>query len=299
LYDIIADPLETTNLIGRDPNLFAQSPESKRARLLKARLAQVIEETVTDGSDSKKELDEETFAKLESLGYVAGGIKEDFSFDQSLTDPKDIIAYHSLHVQHGVCLREKKFDDLRELSEKMIALNPDLPFGHFYLGSAAMGNGDPNTAVRSFKKAIQCDPEFYRPYIELAVIMFHRKQYDQSLNYVQEGLRLKPANPKAVNTLALLSWRKATCTDDELYDPPMALELILQAMEIATDTKMNIGPGVLRTLAVAQAANGNFTEAIESARQAVQMAMSEGLLKAAQNIIKEADLYKNNTSFRE
>jgi tetratricopeptide (TPR) repeat protein len=266
--------------------------------MLKGLLGQVIEQTVMEGSDSKQKLDEETFAKLESLGYVAGGIKEDFSFDQSLTDPKDRIAYHIMNSRHGVLLREQKYDELRELAEEMIAIGPLLPFGHFYLGCVANDNGEPDVAVKSFKKAIQCDPEFYKPYIDLAVILFHQKQYDQSLTYVQEGLRLKPGNPKAVNTLALHAWLKATSTDDKLYDPPAALELILQAMEIATDTKMNTGPGVLRTLAAAQAANGNFTEAIESARTAVQLAMSTGMLKATKNIIEEADLYKNNTSLR-
>ena len=68
-------------------------------------------------------------------------------------------------------------------------------------------------------------------------------------------------------------------------------------MEMAPESKR--GAELLRALAAAYAANGNFPEAIENARLAVQSAMSHGQKQMARDIQKQMKLYRNNTPYRE
>jgi arylsulfatase A-like enzyme len=259
LYDIIADPLETNNLIAQDPNLLAQEPESKRARMLKGRLQQVIEQTATDGSSSKTEFDEETLARLESLGYVAGGVNEDFSFDQTMTDPKDMITYHAMYSNVESMIKKKDFDRLLEMSEEMISMHPELYQGHFAMGKAAMGKEDYDMAARALKKAIACDPEQYIVHKKLMIVLFKLGRFKQSVFHKKKSMRLKESN--------------------------------------LAQTKS--GPAELRVLAATQAANGNFSEAVETSRKALKSAMSLGLKQTARDILKEMKLYKSNKPYRE
>jgi arylsulfatase A-like enzyme len=86
LYDLTEDPAETKNLIDKQP---------QRARFLQEHLKQMLEQAVRKANpDSKLNLDPQAIKRLQSLGYVAGGINEDFRFDQSRDDPKDLINYH-------------------------------------------------------------------------------------------------------------------------------------------------------------------------------------------------------------
>ncbi len=297
LYDIIADPDESNNLIDQDPNLVAQNPESRRARLLQGRLQQIIEQTVKDGSSNKTELDEETIARLESLGYVSGGITEDFSFDQSLNDPKELIAYHVLFSQAMAGMIEKKFDEVREISEIMISLRPKFYQGYLNLARVALEEKDYAMAVKFLKKAVRCDPDQYVVHGELAAVLFEQKQFDRSLFHVQESLRLNPGDSKGLNILAKHALLRATSTDDEHYDPPKALELARQAIDLAPETKK--GAGLFRALAAAYAANGNFPEAVENGLLALQLAMTQGNKQLARDIQKHLKLYRNNTPYRE
>jgi arylsulfatase A-like enzyme len=297
LYDIIEDPKESNNLIDQDPNLEAQNPESKRARLLKKRLQQIIERTVKEGSSNQTEFDEETIARLESLGYVSGGITEDFSFDQSLNDPKDRITYHILDSRVIPRIYQKKFDEAREMSEQMISLRPELYQGYLNLARIALEEKDFATAVKVLKKAIRCDPNQYVVHGELAAVLFEEKEFDQSLFHVQESLRLNPRYHKGLYTLAGHAWLRATSTDDEHYDPPQALKLARQAIELTPETKKRAGQ--LHALAAAYAANGNFPEAVENGRLAVQLAMTQGNKQLVRDIIKHMKLYRNNKPYRE
>jgi tetratricopeptide (TPR) repeat protein len=296
LYDIIQDPKESNNLIDQDPNMVAQGAESKRGRLLQGRLQQIIEQTIKDGSSNKTEFDEETIERLKSLGYVSGDIKEDFSFDQSLNDPKDRVVYHVLNSKINSRIYEKKFDEARKISEEMISLRPQLYQGHLNLARVAMEEKDYAMAIQSFNKSIQCDPDQYEVHGELANVLFEQKQFDRSLISLQEALRLNPEYLKGLNTLAKHAWLRATSTDDAHYDPPKALELARQAMELTPET--NKGAGLLRALAAAYAANGNFTKAIENGRLAVQLAMSHGKKQMARKIQEQMKLYRNNKPYR-
>jgi len=289
LYDIIADSKESNNLIEQQP---------KQARLLRGRLQQIIEQTVTsDGLGNKTEFDEESVARLESLGYVSGEIKEDFSFDQCMSDPKDLIVYHTLNTKITHMLMEEKFDKAREISEKMISLCPELYPGYLNLGRVALVEKDYVTAIESFNKSLACNWDQYRAHGLLSSALFEQKQFDKSLFHLQESLRLKPGDLKSLNSLAKHAWLRATSADDKYYDPPKALKLIGQAMELTPETKKRAG--LLRALAAAHAANGNFPEAIENGRLAVQLAMTHGQKQMAREIQKQMKLYRNHTAYRE
>jgi len=116
---------------------------------------------------------------------------------------------------------------------------------------------------------------------------------------VQEALRLNSAYFRAVDVLFSLAWLRATSADDEIYDPPKALAIVHQGMEtVSTRTGKKTDPMVLRVLAAVQAANGHFSEATETARQAVESAISLGRRKMTRKILKEMELYKKNTPNR-
>ncbi len=289
LYDMIEDPKESNNLIDQQP---------KQARLLRGRLQQIIEQTVTpDGLGNKTELNDQTIARLESLGYVSGDINEDFSFDQSMDDPKDLVDYHTLNAQITNSLSDKEFDLATEISEKMILLRPDLYQGHLNLARVALEKKDYAMAIPSLQKSVQCDPNQFLVHGELSIALFEEKQFDRSLFHLQESLRLNPGYLKGLNSLAMHAWLRATSKDQAHYDPPEAFILVRQAMELTPETKKRAG--LLRALAAAHAANGNFPEAIENGRLAVQLAMSYGQKQMAREIQEQMKLYGNNTPYRE
>jgi hypothetical protein len=62
---------------------------------------------------------------------------------------------------------------------------------------------------------------------------------------------------------------------------------------------MKTSPAALRALAATQAANGNFSEAVETSRKALKSAMSLGLKQTARDILKEMKRYKSNKPYRE
>ncbi len=80
MYDLQKDPGEQTNLVEAQPH---------RARILKDRLAQVLEQTVRqEEGQEDAPLSAEALKHLLSLGYVGGSsVEEDYSFDQSKKDP--------------------------------------------------------------------------------------------------------------------------------------------------------------------------------------------------------------------
>ncbi|MFC1739035.1 sulfatase [Planctomycetota bacterium] len=98
LYDLTNDPQESVNLVGKQP---------QRARILQDKLKQILEQNIRKrGPDSKLELSEEDKRRLESLGYVASSVAEDFSFDQSKEDPKDLIDFHQKNARaHQLILK--------------------------------------------------------------------------------------------------------------------------------------------------------------------------------------------------
>ena len=160
LYDIIQDPQELDNLI---------DSQSNRARIMKDKLQQILESTVRNeaASDATHELDEQTLKRLETLGYLGGSVSEDFSFDQSKEDPKDLIDYHCLNTKLGGLVANKKFDRARRICAELISKRPS----------------------------------FHKPYFDLAKISGQEKKYEEVIKLLEKTLELKPGYTPALEGL--------------------------------------------------------------------------------------------------
>jgi arylsulfatase A-like enzyme len=140
LYDLVKDPHEKRNLIKKQPH---------KARIMQDKLAQILEQSVHKGKlDSKMNLDAESRKRLESLGYVAGDVIEDFSFDQTRDDPKDLINFHNANTRVEALICQKMFDQAKVLAEKLVRRRP-----HWY---GAINN-------LAWIKATHQDPDISNP----------------------------------------------------------------------------------------------------------------------------------------
>lgn len=386
LYDLNNDPVEFNNLVNKEKN---------QARILQDRLKQILEDSVhTDGSGSKAQMDAETIARLESLGYVSGSVDEDFTFGRDKDDPKDLIDFHTLNSDVGDLIRLKKYDEATELCRKLIAQRPETYLPYFHLAVIAKENNDYKQAMVHLQKAIEYrqddlrlhyylgtaylfekqfqkavehfteslkihryQPETHealaRAFYELkdydkavlhlnesltlkpdqvdvlnklADIYYNRRQLEKTIKYLTESLQLDPAqpiildqlatsyygrgdvgravenwsrafklDPDRINVINSLAWVKATSPDDKLRDPKQALKLISRAAKL-TEHKQ---PEVLDTYAAALAANGKFTEAVEIAEKAIELALSAGNKDLAKVLQGHLQLYKAGRPYRE
>ena len=151
LYDIVNDYPESVNLVEKYPKI---------AHRMKGLLKLMLDDmTALDSSDSTMEADEETLKQLKALGYVGGSVTEEFSFDTSKKDPKDLFDYHVANIQIRPFLNEKKFDQVKELCEKMISMEPDVAKPYIYLACIANRLKDYPEAIKRLTKAIEIEPD--------------------------------------------------------------------------------------------------------------------------------------------
>ena len=105
----------------------------------------------------------------------------------------------------------------------------------------------------------------------------------EALQFYKKGLKIQPQNSAARNNL---SWILATSSDQKIRNPKEALRI---ASKLNADTKNKV-PQVLDTLAAAQAASGQFDNAVESALTAISKLKNNTDLK--KNIQNRLNLYK-------
>ncbi|MHC4742175.1 MAG: sulfatase-like hydrolase/transferase [Planctomycetota bacterium] len=302
LYDLQDDPGEQKNLVETHPH---------RARILKHRLAQVLEQTARqEEGQEDAPLSAEALKHLLSLGYVGGSsVKEDYSFDQSKKDPKDLIGFHEefrkvsrLMVQNepvdiravgealikqwpeffesynllvGVAVRQKDYRSAIHYGEKALELKPDVFDVHQILGFAYSQIGQNEAAARHFELALKCVPEdqpdsrAQRMQVHNQLGLLHSKQKKFDLAIVQYEETLK-LNPEQPDMLNALAQALLACRNPALRNPPRALKLAQKACRL-TQSK---NPEYLSTLGVAYATLNNLSEAIKILEKALPLAQA-------------------------
>ncbi len=146
-------------------------------------------------------------------------------------------------------------------------------------------------AVKYYQEALQLWPYWQdKPYY-FGLAFYHCGKFDEALKSFREEIRRFPDHLEAINNLA---WLLATVSQTDLRDGPEALQLAERACR-ATEYRNS---RFLDTLSAAYAENGQFEEAIQTAQEAIQKALSSGQKPLAEKIKKRLEIYQTHQPYR-
>jgi tetratricopeptide (TPR) repeat protein len=160
------------------------------------------------------------------------------------------------------------------------------------MGSALLQKGLPEESLAYLEKALRIDPGFISARFNIANTLLQMGRHEEALLHLQMALKIAPDDPQAQKSLA---WILATCPDDRFRNGAKAVELAERAK---TATKGRDST-VLTTLAAAYAEVDRFSEAIQTAEQALQLAIKSGSISLAQAIRNQLEFYRSGKPFRD
>ena len=194
--------------------------------------------------------------------------------------------------------RAELFLDPVELWRNAVAATPDNPRPHVLLGNQLVRTGAPEEGADHYRRAIALDPKFVDSWNNLATVHHRAGRYDEAILHYLEAARLAPRigkihynlalayrassrdaeaarayarelelDPVSVAAIQELAWLLATSDDPAVRNADEAVRLARRADQLVGGTD----PAVLDTVAVAHAAAGEWTSAVEAAERALAL----------------------------
>ncbi len=283
LYDLIEDPCEITNLAKLQP---------QRCRIMQDKLREILEKCIRKSSDDAKvDLDPETIARLESIGYVGTKIDENWEFDQDSPDPKDFIGLSNAIKKCKRFIYKKQYDQAKKLCEetlqiypgsselhnllakvasnqgrwgdaishlkKSIALAPEFPDTYDELGNIMALLGKWADAALCFKTALKLNPDIAETNLKLAKVLIEQQKFNEAIFCYQQSLKLNPVQADVHNGLASIYTRQ------KQFD--LAVKHLQESLRIKPEQ-----PAMLENLARIYSYQGKNKQAIEYWEKALQ-----------------------------
>ena len=197
LFDLAADPRESRNLASDQ-----QGTARRMARSLLA-LADRLDEGAS--AAAAPDMDAQTLAQLQALGYLAGpGQADARAYDPSLprTDPKDKVHLHRrLMVAQGL-VGDDKQAEAAELLHKALAEDPNLLDAHELLGNMELKAERPEAAAGHFESALALDDRHKPSLFGLATSHKQMGRIDDALLGYRRLLDIAGQDAKATLAIA-------------------------------------------------------------------------------------------------
>ncbi len=168
----------------------------------------------------------------------------------------------------GILFVRGQIDESIDHYESALRLRDGNVAAHFGLGRALASKQKIDSAIFHFQKALSIQPDYIAASNDLGVLFASKGEIKEAIAAWQQSLSFDPENADAANNIA---WVRATAADPDLRDGREALELAQRALRDGGENAV-----VLRTLAAAQAENGQFAKAIATCQRGEQLAQKNG-----------------------
>jgi protein O-mannosyl-transferase len=188
--------------------------------------------------------------------------------------------------------RRKKIDAALEQYREAVKSRPDLAEAHYNLGAIFADRGQTDEAVAEFRKTLDTKPDDANACYNLAVCLCNQGKTAEAMPYWRKTLRLQPNN---VDTVDQVAWRLATCPDASIRNGKEALDLAQRAVRLSGGDD----PTPLGTLAAAYAEVGQYSEAVETAQRAIELAARRGDAATAGDFRAQIKFYRANSPYHE
>jgi len=168
----------------------------------------------------------------------------------------------------GILFVRGQIDESIDHYESALRLRDGNVAAHFGLGRALAAKQKIDPAIFHFQKALSIQPDYIAASNDLGVLFARKGEIKKAIAAWQQSLSFDPENADAATNIA---WVRATAADPDLRDGREALELAQRALRGGGENAV-----VLRTLAAAQAENGQFAKAIATCQRGEQLAQKNG-----------------------
>ena len=179
--------------------------------------------------------------------------------------------------------------------QQALQLAPGDRIIHNDFGNALLQKGLMDEAIAQFQAALNSGMEDVNTahiHYNLGNTLRRKNLVVEAIAHYRAALKIEPRLLAAENQLA---WVLATCSDASVRNGFESVELARQANELSGGRN----PIFLHTLAAAYSESGNFTDAVETAARALELAATENnhaLVEALQN---ELVLYRAGSPYHE
>lgn len=191
-----------------------------------------------------------------------------------------------------VYLGQGKLDLAISLLQAAVDLRPDNSPAHENLAKALLQKGQVGDALIHYHKLLELQPDNMEVHNIVGTVLIQQGHIREGVEEWQKVLAIQPDNGNAMSNLA---WVFATSPDDSLRDGAKAVHLAEEALRISGRRI----PIIFRTLAAAYAERGEFSNAIETAQQGVDLANSQGNSGLATELQGNIALYQDQHPLRD
>jgi cytochrome c-type biogenesis protein CcmH/NrfG len=190
----------------------------------------------------------------------------------------------------GILFVRGQIDESIDHYERALRLRDGNVAAHFGLGRALAAKQKTDPAIFHFQKALSIQPDNIGASNDLGMMFASKGEIREAISAWQQSLSFDPDNADAANNIA---WVRATAADPDLRDGREALELAQRALRSGGEN-----PVALRTLAAAQAENGQFAEATATCRRGEELAQKNGDRAMAESLHNCAESFRRGEALR-
>jgi Flp pilus assembly protein TadD len=190
----------------------------------------------------------------------------------------------------GILFVRGRIDESIDHYESALRLRDGNVAAHFGLGRALAAKQKTDAAIFHFQKALSIQPDYIGASNDLGVLLASKGEIKEAVAAWEQSLSFDPENADAANNIA---WVGATAADGDLRDGRKALKLAQIALRAGGEN-----PVVLRTLAAAQAENGEFAEAIATCQQGEELARRSGDSAMVESLRNCAESFRRGEALR-
>src|SRR3989442_1077048 len=181
--------------------------------------------------------------------------------------------------------------DSEALWTHTIAVTKDNYFAHASLADLLMRRGRVNEAIEHSEEALRIRPGDADAQNNLGLALLQTDELKRAVAHLEKALEIDPGH---MNAEVNLAWVLATSPDDSMRNGAKAVQL-------AEDVARRAGhPNaiVLRTLAAAYAETGRYSDAIEAAQHAIEIAKATGNEGLIADLERSITAYRSNQPLR-
>ena len=213
-----------------------------------------------------------------------------FHFTRAIRDnPGNIKARCGLGY---ILFTQGKFDDAAVQYEAALRFEPDSAKAHFGLAEVLVKQRKPDEAMQHYFAALASNPDIPEAHYQLAALFSGKQDTASAISHLLEAVRLEPDWTLALNNLA---WILATQPEAKLRNGNEATRFAMRAVSLTRRSN----PNTLDTLAAAYAESGRFTDAVETAQNAIQKANASGHTNLVAEIESHLKIYESQRAYRE